>query len=144
VFDGADWKDTKEELPLFPGFFDEMKNPWFGSVTARLGYTVTPAVLLYVKGGGAWIRNELSVFHEGEFIGDANNTRTGWTIGGGLEWMFAPHWSVFLEYDHMDFGNHDATFTNPDGEHFNVFINNQKADIGLVGVNYRFWSGQPY
>ena len=30
--------------------------------------------------------------------------RTGWAVGGGLEWMFAPGWSVFGEYDYMDFG----------------------------------------
>ncbi len=31
-----------------------------------------------------------------------NNTRTGWTAGGGVEWMFAPHWSAKLEYLYFD------------------------------------------
>jgi len=26
------------------------------------------------------------------------NTRTGWTAGGGVEWLFAPHWSAKAEY----------------------------------------------
>ena len=33
--------------------------------------------------------------------------RQGWTVGGGLEWMFAPGWSVFGEYNYMDFGRKD-------------------------------------
>ena len=28
-------------------------------------------------------------------------SRTGWTVGGGAEWQFLPHWSVFLEYDYL-------------------------------------------
>jgi outer membrane immunogenic protein len=24
-------------------------------------------------------------------------------IGGGIEWMFMPNWSVFAEYNYMDF-----------------------------------------
>jgi len=31
------------------------------------------------------------------------STRTGWTIGGGVEWMFALHWSAFLEGNYIDF-----------------------------------------
>ena len=34
-----------------------------------------------------------------------SKTRTGWTIGGGVEWMFAPQWSAFLEGNYMDFGS---------------------------------------
>ena len=30
-------------------------------------------------------------------FGSASETRAGWTVGGGMEWMFAPHWSAFLE-----------------------------------------------
>jgi hypothetical protein len=33
------------------------------------------------------------------------STRTGWTIGGGVEWMFALHWSAFLEGNYIDFDN---------------------------------------
>ena len=34
----------------------------------------------------------------------ASNDRSGWTVGGGLEYMFGPGWSVFGEYNYMDFG----------------------------------------
>ena len=44
-------------------------------------------------------------------FGSASKTRTGWTIGGGVEWRFAPQWSAFLEGNYYDFGNHDRTIT---------------------------------
>jgi outer membrane immunogenic protein len=33
-----------------------------------------------------------------------SDTRAGWTIGGGLEWMFAPCWSLKAEYLYYDLG----------------------------------------
>jgi opacity protein-like surface antigen len=30
--------------------------------------------------------------------------RSGWTAGGGLEYAFDRRWSVFVEYDYMNFG----------------------------------------
>ena len=31
-----------------------------------------------------------------------SNTNTGWTAGGGVEWLFAPHWSAKVEYLYVD------------------------------------------
>jgi hypothetical protein len=44
-------------------------------------------------------------------VGELTNDRTGWTVGGGAEWMFAPHWSVFAEYNFMGFGTRSEAFT---------------------------------
>ena len=30
--------------------------------------------------------------------------RTGWVVGGGVEWMFLPNWSLKAEYLHYDLG----------------------------------------
>lgn len=139
MFDWSNMNDRQDE-PLFPGFVDETHNRWFGTLTGRVGYLVTPAVLLYGKGGAAWIRNNYQTFAFGNFNADANVTHSGWTVGGGFEWKFAPNWSVFAEYNHMEFGDHNTWFRQPGGFQFNIFINNQRTDVGLVGVNYRFYS----
>ena len=63
--------------------------------------------LSYVKGGAAWTNNNDYLLHQpnGRLSESASfNTNTGWAVGGGLEWMFAPGWSVFGEYNYMDFG----------------------------------------
>ena len=44
-------------------------------------------------------------------FGSASKTRTGWTIGGGVEWRFAPQWSAFLEGNYYDYGNNNRTIT---------------------------------
>jgi outer membrane immunogenic protein len=31
--------------------------------------------------------------------------RTGWTAGGGLEWLFLPSWSFKVEYLYYDLGS---------------------------------------
>ena len=31
--------------------------------------------------------------------------RDGYTVGAGLEYMFAPNWSAKVEYQYYDFGN---------------------------------------
>jgi outer membrane immunogenic protein len=71
-----------------------------GSVTGRLGYTWGPA-LLYAKGGYAWADTRSS-------FGFGDDGGSGYTIGGGFEYMFAQNWSWKLEYQYYDFG--DVTF----------------------------------
>src|SRR5450631_661719 len=112
-------------------------NQWFDTLTARLGYAVMPAWLLYFQGGAAWAHTSTNVTVAGVQFGQTSNTRTGWTIGGGVEWMFAPHWSTFLEGNYMDFGTQSGTVVIPAG----TFPINAKATESnvLVGVNYRFF-----
>ncbi len=72
-------------------------NRGLGSVTGRLGYTWGPA-LLYVKGGYAWADSR---FTNG-FGGDGG--RDGYTVGGGLEYLFTQNWSGKIEYQYYDLG----------------------------------------
>ncbi|MBB5054712.1 outer membrane immunogenic protein [Afipia massiliensis] len=117
------------------------------TATARLGYLLTPQVLGYVKGGGAWTRVGTEVFGTipSLFLSEtAHSNRAGWTVGGGLEWMFAPNWSVFVEYNYMDFGRTDIAFVNPPGNIGTPTLNATRLTLqtALVGVNYKFnWGG---
>jgi len=66
-----------------------------------------------------------------------STTRTGWTIGTGAEWAFAPNWSATLEYDYYDFGSMGLTLTAPNQT---VTVSSFKDTIQTVtaGVNYHF------
>ncbi len=112
---------------------------WFDTLTARGGYLVQPNVLLYAQGGAAWTNTNITFFTgSGAQVGEASNDRIGWTVGAGVEWMFAPRWSVFAEYNFMGFGTQSATFTGCGGT---CVVNaNAKADVQdvLAGVNYKF------
>jgi outer membrane immunogenic protein len=128
-------------------------NRWFDTLTGRVGYAVQPAWLLYFQGGAVWSRVEagLTVTTPGGLTGvaSASDTKTGWTIGGGVEWMFAPHWSAFLEGNYMDFGSRDGVVVTPltlagaptacSTAGGCAFSTKATAATVLVGVNYRFF-----
>lgn len=104
----------------------------FGSVTGRLGWAAS-AVLLYVKGGYAWADNQLSATGFGVTLSE-NQFHSGWTIGGGLEYLFVPDWSAKVEYMYADYGN--ATYLSnlvPGGLGFGFTTHTVKA-----GINYHF------
>jgi len=137
-------------LPPFPTFAsaDRTKNMY--TATARIGYLFAPQVLAYVKGGGAWTTTDSTVtIPSANFLSETalGNTRSGWTIGGGLEWMFAPGWSVFGEYNYMDFGTKNIGYipgplTAP-GSVGDLLSTRLTAQTALVGVNYKFNFGGP-
>ena len=112
---------------------------WFDTLTGRLGYAFMPGWLLYGQGGGAWVKTSTDVAIAGLTFGGSGNTRSGWTAGGGIEWMFAPHWSAFLEGNFMDFGSQNRVLFDTGvcaaGCAFNT---STTASNILVGVNYRF------
>jgi outer membrane immunogenic protein len=107
---------------------------WTALATGRLGYAFDRH-LLYVKGGGAWAKfrfddnGPISNFHDGD-------TRSGWTIGGGWEYAFLPNWSTKIEYNFLDFGNHDRNH-NGTGFAFNDRFRNEIHQV-KVGLNWRF------
>jgi outer membrane immunogenic protein len=114
---------------------------WLSSVTGRLGFAALPRTLLYVKGGGAWAHDSFDFTHADivGLRGIFDQTRTGWTVGGGVEWAFTPNWSVFAEYDHYDFGTKNVvTHFGPFAGDFDRFDVKQRVDTVKFGVNYRF------
>jgi outer membrane immunogenic protein len=118
-------------------------NDFLASATARLGYVHAEHWLLYARGGAAWTRER----NEDPFIlpmgtpvdPSTTSTRTGWTVGGGVEWAFAQHWSANVEYNYYDFGTHDITMTNA-APLVNIFGFQVRDRIhtATVGVNYHF------
>jgi outer membrane immunogenic protein len=109
-----------------------------GSVTGRLGVAFD-SVLLYAKGGYAWANNKVSADVAGVNVFSQTRTHSGWTVGGGLEWMFAPAWSAKAEYMYADFSkaNYGAALLPP-GVDVGASVHTIK-----VGVNYHFGWGGP-
>src|SRR6187549_1206093 len=102
------------------GFYIGANVDAFGLFTGQVGYAVNN-VLLYVKGGAAVTSNSYRV---NNVVGGAlagvtgDDTRWGGTIGAGLEYAFAPNWSVGVEYNHLFMQDRTYTFTTPGGAFF--------------------------
>jgi outer membrane immunogenic protein len=118
--------------PLVTGNGGNLGLPWFGTVRGRAGYLVTPTLLLYGTAGFAY--GGVDVFQR-------SNTSTGWTAGGGAEWLFAPHWSAKLEYLYVDLASSGIYGAYTGWE----LGNNHHPQINVVraGVNYHFNFAQP-
>lgn len=137
MFDGTSInKTTAFSTPTFAGSADARVN-WFDALTGRVGYLVQPNILIYGQGGAAWTQANVKFTDAtGTQVGELSKNKTGWTAGGGVEWMFVPHWSAFLEYNFMGFGTRSSSFAGCGG----TCILSGKANIQdvLVGVNYKF------
>jgi outer membrane immunogenic protein len=135
------------------------KLDWFGTARGRLGFTVTPTVLLYATGGLAYGDVESSGVIGDPTAFSMSTIKAGWTVGGGVEARIVGNWTAKLEYLYMDLGDVSGTtstgivtvpattgscgfapFPACSGAHtLNSSFNSGITDnILRVGVNYKF------
>lgn len=156
---------TAAQVGNFPeyytGFGTVRRNvDYIGTVRGRLGWLFTPTLLVYGTGGFAYGGVSLNgAFSAQESLGpdtfppvfggvNYSSTRTGWTAGGGVEWMFWPNWSAKAEYLYYDLG---SVRTNGVLTQLNAGANNAlwgaaitqttarfNGNIVRAGVNYHF------
>lgn len=112
------------------------------TVAGRVGYA-WDNVLLFAKGGGAWKRGSEDITNNsnGQVFDTVTDNRSGWVIGGGLEFGFTPNWSAKVEYDYLDFGSKRLTGALPAFLDWNV---KEQVHAVKFGVNYRFAYGPVY
>lgn len=96
---------------------------WFGTARGRLGYAID-RFMPYITGGVAFGDVKASA---GAIQG--TSTRTGWTIGGGVEAAVWRNVSVKAEYLYYDLGKYTY------GGGINTTT---KGHIVRAGVNYKF------
>nr|WP_049824674.1 outer membrane beta-barrel protein [Rhodopseudomonas palustris] len=110
----------------------------FGDIKGRLGYAAGPA-LWFVSGGAAV--GDLQHRYDGgaanTFV--QNKTKWGYTVGAGVEYMFAPSWSAKLEYNYIDLGRSTIQYT---AAPTNRSEWKDTFHTVKVGINYHFnWGG---
>jgi outer membrane immunogenic protein len=94
---------------------------YIGTARGRLGFLLTPTLLVYGTGGLAYGGVNLNVSYATADAGPVaapsyttfgnsfgaiaySKTQVGWTAGGGIEWMFLPDLSAKFEYLYYDLG----------------------------------------
>jgi outer membrane immunogenic protein len=111
-----------------------------GSVTGRIGYA-WDRFLGYVKGGGAWERDDYAWFLTGAptFGFTGSETRSGWTVGIGGEYAFLDWLTGFVEYDYYNFGTRTVGFTfapvNVAAVNFDI---KETKSVFKAGLNFKF------
>jgi outer membrane immunogenic protein len=112
-----------------------LNNRWLTTATGKLGYA-WDRVLLYGKGGFAWVSNGNSINLTGISL---DSTSWGWTGGLGVEWAFVGNWSVRAEYDYVgiqsqNFGGSSSSFPS-----YAITTNNRSIQMVTAGINYKIY-----
>jgi outer membrane immunogenic protein len=138
-FQGAGIRDSATWVPFGQvTAVSESKLDWFGTVRGRLGYAFD-SVLVYATGGFAYGHVHNSQADNRPIIFTVERTATGYAVGGGVEYKFAPAWSVKAEYQFINLGKNDpvsaiqGSFTS-----FQTKLNDDAYNTFRVGLNYQF------
>jgi outer membrane immunogenic protein len=149
---------------------------YLGTIRGRIGYLWTPTLLVYGTGGFAYGGAYANVTQSANVMlqdhnfpqfgqgylgwgqglsggGRQSQLLTGWTAGGGLEWMFMPNWSLKGEATYWDLGRMNVStstfglaptpvYTNSIGwGRTSVSYSGVQAK---AGINYHFtWGSVP-
>jgi outer membrane immunogenic protein len=139
----GNWADFTGSNPslFFANVTNRTKVDALGLFTGQIGYSWNN-VLGYVKGGAAVTHDKYyGAFTNTGFVFDrANETRWGAVVGAGVEYAFAPSWSVAVEYDHLFMGSRDINLisTIVPGALSRGETIRQDVDMVTARVNYRF------
>ena len=94
-------------------FGDSVVDPtvdWMAGVRGRLGFLVTPDLLLFGTVGYGWAGIDLPV--SGAFGGPGSETFSGWQFGGGGEFRFDENWSLRVDYQYTDLDAQTVTYSD--------------------------------
>jgi outer membrane immunogenic protein len=141
-------------------------NSWLATARVRGGVTTGPA-LFYLTGGAAWTRTSYSATAAGlvdapfgiNTVGTGaatswSDNKTGFVVGGGVEWMFAQHWILRAEYLYHQFSGSSSAMSlvgvaagggntcvgGGGAAQCNWAVNSstQRLNVARVGLAYKF------
>jgi outer membrane immunogenic protein len=132
-------------VPLTTTYSRELDT--LGTVRGRVGFLSSPGLLWYGTGGLAYGETKIgsgfacaTCAPPAATGSQSSNTPVGWTVGAGVEWKFAPSWSVKAEYLYVDLGNQSNTisYNYPTGASTLTSNVNERDNIVRFGINYMF------
>jgi outer membrane immunogenic protein len=101
--------------PLFATGVHTQKIGWLGTTRVRAGL-VTGPILTYFTGGVAYggvTTNYVETAPGGVASASLSGTKTGWTIGSGVEASLGGNWTGKIEYLYIDLGGRSFSLTGP-------------------------------
>jgi opacity protein-like surface antigen len=156
---GTDIKGSASNSGIFFGALSQAsqteKFDRLGSARARIGYLVTPSLLLYATGGPGWTRLVTDQETVATVPGTPPATTSfvtptwlfGWTAGVGAETrLWNTNWLARVEYLHYDFGSGTSTQSFlPGGALLNTTTSGHLTnDVVRAGLSYKLdWPGVP-
>lgn len=119
----------------------------FGTGRLRAGFLAGERTLLYATGGIAWgrVKHSVAMTDSFGFVATDSRIRTpaGYVVGGGIEHVYAPRFSVKLEYQYVNLGSEDYSAAETLGAASTAFAISTRTvtDFHTVrfGLNYKYY-----
>ena len=137
-------------LPPNDVAFRNDKIDWVATATGRVGYAVDKW-LFFGKGGWAWAQfsgssTDQTAAGTPVAFNTSQETRQGWTAGGGLEYAVTPNVIFKLEGDYVkfntaNFSNNETIIFGPNKGFVGSFGRSATSNLTMfkAGVEYKFW-----
>ncbi|HKA76438.1 MAG TPA: outer membrane protein [Pseudolabrys sp.] len=121
---------------------------WLASIRGRVGWVAMPNTLVYFTGGAAWAKVDYAAVDA--FLRGCPNcaptsfshTKTGYVLGGGVDYAVTNNWIVRAEYLYYHFGGESSVGFFPDivggGPGANFHWSDLQIHEVRLGVNYKF------
>jgi outer membrane immunogenic protein len=132
----AAWSNLMNRFNFNDGFFSSLeasdRNRWNADLAARTGIAFDRALLYGKAGVGAGRFDFFETDTNGGFL-QGGTTLTGLLLGTGIEYAFAPNWSLKLEYDHVGYLSRNVPLTTLSTSESTT------TNIVKAGINYKFF-----
>ncbi len=119
-----------------------------GSISTSYVATLRPRVgivadrwMVYATGGlamSAWKTDDSLNFSTLGAGASASQTKLGWTVGGGAEWVVTPDISAKVEYQYLDLGKQNGAALSGSSAPADSFASRFTANIIRFGLNFKF------
>lgn len=134
--------DTDSDYPPPDPAYLTSSIDWLGTLRGRLGFVHDEKIMIYATAGLAYANIEHSRSDPSfSFSASDDDWETGWTVGGGIEWLRHANWSLRTEALYVDLGStsHHYVVTTGCGS---VCTSDTDWDdsfwVARLGLNYRF------
>jgi outer membrane immunogenic protein len=122
-------------------FKTDYQMDWLSTIRGRIGIPFDH-VLVYGTGGLALADTSMNtsvvIRREGSLVGSTDDTKVGWTAGGGAELAVADHLTLKAEALYFDLGDVSLNAANPQTT---ISVDVEKKITGVIargGIAYRF------
>ena len=141
--------DGRGHEPGAPGndTFGKTESDFYTTVRGRLGFAFGHW-LFYGTGGWIGVNQETKVIDDCAFSGACGDElingggtdfRSGWTAGGGIEYMLGCHWTIRGEYLRFQLDDHSIdTHGQNFGGSFHFGVPGTEGNIFRAALNYKF------
>jgi outer membrane immunogenic protein len=127
------WLDMRSSTGCSFGGTCRTKQDWLGDINLRAGYAFDRA-LIYATGGVAFTDYSFSSPSPAPGLSYGAGSRTGWTIGVGLDYAITDNWIAGIQYKYYDFGSRSSASSPA----FNTVSFREHENVIQARLSYKF------